>query len=469
MPDSLILIVDDEERQREIYRDILEGESYSAETAPSGEAALRMLAQKRFDLVITDLNLSGMSGVQLLSAILQADPTVAVVLITGYPSIQSAIEATKKGVYAYLEKPVDRERLLGVVEEIFAHLASLRLNIIGDSPATKGMLRLILKVAPTAHTVLILGESGTGKELVAREIHKHSPRNDQPFLAVNCASLTESLLESELFGHEKGAFTDAHQQKKGLFERAHRSTLFLDEIGDTTLALQAKILRALQEREILRVGGSEVIKVDVRIIAATNRNLEQLLKDGRFREDLYYRLKVIPITCPPLRERREDIEALALHFMGRAALTSGRKVKGISPEALDALQACAWPGNIRQLEWAVERAVLLGETELIQLEDLPPEVLESAPTPALQGAGRSPNGPGAAPGTGGGAVAATAGGERVIPESSWEEHEKAKILEALQRTNWNITKAAQLLGMTFRTLQYRLEKFCIKRPQAATD
>jgi len=456
MPDPSILVVDDEERQREIYRDILVGEGYGAETAASGEGALRLLAQKRFDLVITDLNLTGMTGVELLAAILQADPTVAVLLITGYPSIASAIEATKKGVYAYLEKPVDRAKLLGVVGEVFEHLASLRRTIIGDSPVTRGMLRMILKVAPTSHTVLILGASGTGKELVAREIHKHSPRRDQPFLAVNCASLTETLLESELFGHEKGAFTDAHQQKKGLFERADHSTLFLDEIGDTSLALQAKILRALQEREIMRVGGTEPIKVDVRIIAATNRDLEQLLKEGKFREDLYYRLKVIPIVCPALRERREDIGALALHFMRRAALTSGRKIQEIAPPALEALRAYTWPGNIRQLEWAIERAVLLGEGDRLELQDLPPEIVQQ-PAPAV----RIP----AAAGVGAGAGRETVL-EPVIPEGSWEEHEKVKILEALQRTNWNVTRAAQLLGMTFRTLQYRLEKFGIKRPGA---
>jgi len=304
MPGQTILVVDDEERQREIYRDILRDEGYDTETTASGESALRLLGQKRFDLVLTDLNLTGMTGIELLSGILAADPTVAVVLITGYPSIPSAIEATKKGVYQYLEKPVDRDRLLEVVREVFERLETLKQTIIGDSPATKAMVRMILKVASTAHTVLILGESGTGKELVAREIHSHSPRGDRPFLAVNCAALTETLLESELFGHEKGAFTDAHQQKKGLFERAHHSTLFLDEIGDTSLAMQAKILRVLQEREMLRVGGTEPIKVDVRIIAATNKNLEQLLKERKFREDLYYRLKVIPIVCPPLRERR---------------------------------------------------------------------------------------------------------------------------------------------------------------------
>jgi DNA-binding NtrC family response regulator len=454
MANGTILVVDDEERQREIYRDILEDEGFGAETAPSGEAALRLLSQKRFDLVLTDLNLTGMTGVQLLSEIVSADPTVAVVLITGYPSIQSAIEATKKGVYQYLEKPVDRDRLLAVVSEVFQHLAGLKQNIIGDSPATKAMVRMILKVAPTAHTVLILGESGTGKELVAREIHKHSPRQNKPFLAVNCAALTETLLESELFGHEKGAFTDAHQQKKGLFERAHLSTLLLDEIGDTSLAMQAKILRVLQERELLRVGGTEPIKVDVRIIAATNKNLEQMLKEGKFREDLYYRLKVIPIVCPPLRERRGDLEILALHFMRKAAAAAGRRVRGISREGLDVLENYNWPGNIRQLEWAIERAVLLGESELLESRDLPPEINQPVPEPALVSA------------VGSGVQGEPSGGglNPVIPERSWEEHEKAKIMEALQRTHGNITRAAQLLGMTFRTLQYRLEKFGIKRP-----
>jgi DNA-binding NtrC family response regulator len=451
MPDGSILVVDDEQRQREIYRDILLDEGFETVTAPSGEAALRLLAQKRFDLVLTDLNLTGMTGMELLSEILQADPTVAIVLITGYPSIESAIDATKRGVYQYLEKPVDRSRLLDVVNDAFDRLASLKQTIIGHSPAIKETVRMILKVAPTAHTVLILGESGTGKELVAREIHKHSPRHERPFLAVNCASLTETLLESELFGHEKGAFTDAYQQKKGLFERADHSTLFLDEIGDTSLAMQAKILRALQEREILRVGGTEPIKVDVRIIAATNRNLDQLMQEGKFREDLYYRLKVIPIVCPPLRERWDDIEELSYHFVRKAGLASGREVHRMSAEALDALRAYRWPGNVRQLEWAIERAVVLGETDQVELQDLPPEIVQTgeetaAPEllpPALQ--------PGAARFT------------PVILETTWEEHEKAKIMEALQRTNGNITRAAQLLGMTFRTLQYRLEKFGIRK------
>jgi len=451
MPEGSILVVDDEQRQREIYRDILRDEGYETVTAPSGEAALKLVAQKRFDLVLTDLNLTGMTGIDLLTEILQADPTVAIVIITGYPSIESAIDATKRGVYQYLEKPVDRSKLLEVVNDAFERLASLKRTIIGNSPAIREMVRMILKVAPTAHTVLILGESGTGKELVAREIHRHSPRHNQPFLAVNCASLTESLLESELFGHEKGAFTDAHQQKKGLFERADHSTLFLDEIGDTSLAMQAKILRALQEREIMRVGGTETIKVDVRIIAATNRNLDQLMQEGKFREDLYYRLKVIPIVCPPLRDRKEDIEELAMHFMRKAGLASGREVRGISPEALEALKAFHWPGNVRQLEWAIERAVVLGESSRVELEDLPPEILLT----------REETSPGE---TRAAAVAPSSNAlTPVIPETSWEEHEKAKIMEALQRTNGNITRAAQLLGMTFRTLQYRLEKFGIRK------
>ncbi len=453
MPAGSVLVVDDEQRQREIYRDILQDEGYDTVTASSGEAALQLVAQKRFDLVLTDLNLMGMTGIQLLTEILRADPTVAVVLITGYPSIESAIDATRRGVYQYLEKPVDRSKLLEVVNDAFKRLDSLKRTILGNSPAIKEMVRMIMKVAPTAHTVLVLGESGTGKELVAREIHRHSPRRSQPFLAVNCAALTETLLESELFGHEKGAFTDAHQQKKGLFEKANQSTLFLDEIGDTTLTLQAKILRALQEREILRVGGTEPIKVDVRIIAATNRNLDQLMREGKFREDLYYRLKVIPIVCPPLRDRKEDIEELALHFMRRASLAGGREVRGISPAALAALQSYHWPGNIRQMEWAIERAVVLGETHQVELCDLPPELV--ATERAASAAKVWP-------------AAATSGTSQevlvpIIPEGSWEEHEKAKIVQALQRTNGNITRAAHLLGMTFRTLQYRLEKFGIKK------
>ncbi len=457
MPEGSILVVDDEERQREIYRDILQDEGYEAVTASSGESALRLLDQKRFDLVLTDMNMTGMTGIELLTEILRADPTVAVVLITGYPSIGSAIDATKRGVYQYLEKPVDRARLLEVVDDVFCRLDALKRTILGNSQAVKEMIRMILKVGPAPHTVLILGESGTGKELVAREIHRHSPRRGQPFLAVNCASLTDTLLESELFGHEKGAFTDAHQQKKGLFERAHHSTLFLDEIGDTSLAMQAKILRALQEREFLRVGGTEPVKVDVRILAATNKDLDQLMGEGKFREDLYYRLNVIPIVCPPLRDRMEDIAELALHFMRRAALTTGREVQGISPAALQALESYNWPGNIRQLEMAIERAVVLGEIPLIGVGDLPPEILSSSAKPR-EALGQ--------PAT----DAAAAGLERelgpVIPEGSWEEHERAKILEAIERANWNITRAAQLLGMTFRTLQYRLEKFGIKRPSA---
>jgi transcriptional regulator with GAF, ATPase, and Fis domain len=256
-------------------------------------------------------------------------------------------------------------------------------------------------------------------------------------------------LESELFGHEKGAFTDAHQQKKGLFERAHQSTLFLDEIGDTSLGMQAKILRVLQEREFMRVGGTEAVKTDVRIIAATNKNLELNVKEGKFREDLYYRLNVIPILCPPLRERGEDIDTLAYHFMRKAAFVDGRRVEKISAGAIQALRDYSWPGNIRQLEWAMERAVVLGEGDCVEIRDLPPEVVQRAP--AVVAAPVQPGDEALPP---------------IIPEGSWEEHEKAKILEALQRSNWNITRAAQLLGMTFRTLQYRLEKFAIKRPNA---
>ena len=420
MSDGKILVVDDEQRQREIYRDILQGEGYSAETAAGGEAALRMIENSRYDLVITDLNMAGMSGLDLLTEVVMSDPTIAVIMITAYPSIQSAVEATRRGVYEYLEKPVDRDALLKVVDKVFERLATLKSTIIGDSPATKAMMRLILKVAPSAHTVLILGESGTGKELVAREIHRHSPRSEKPFLAVNCAALTETLLESELFGHEKGSFTDAHQMKRGVFERAHQSTLFLDEIGDTSLGMQAKILRVLQEREFFRVGGTAPIKTDVRIIAATNRNLEQWVKEGKFREDLFYRLNVIPILCPPLRERGVDIETLAYHFLRKATLVSRRNVETISPEAMKALRAYSWPGNIRQLEWAMERAVVLGETDTVNLEDLPPEISRPAAAAAANSYGVESTV----------AAPATGASSAIISEGSWEKHEKAKIMEA---------------------------------------
>src|SRR5437867_4364998 len=391
MAGGSILVVDDERRQREIYRDILQDEGYEIETAPSGEAALKLLAQRRFDLVITDLNLTGMTGVQLLSEIVAADPTVAVVLITGYPSIQSAIEATKKGVYQYLEKPVDRDRLLAVVGEVFQHLATLKQTILGSSPTTKAMVRMILKVAPASHTVLILGESGTGKELVARQIHNHSPRHANPFLAVNCAAITETLLESELFGHEKGAFTDAHESRAGKFELASGGTLLLDEIGDMSLSGQAKLLRVLEEKTIVRVGGSRPIHTDVRVLAATNQKLVELVRTKRFREDLYFRLNVVTLELPPLRNRGDDVMLLAEHFLREFSKRAGRRVPKFSAAARKRLESHTWPGNVRELRNLMERLAYLSSGERIEAEDLAFILSPAATSPGIIGAGLNLN------------------------------------------------------------------------------
>jgi transcriptional regulator with PAS, ATPase and Fis domain len=301
--------------------------------------------------------------------------------------------------------------------------------------------KMILKVAGSSSTVLIRGESGVGKERVARAIHKASPRANEIFQAVNCAAINENLLESELFGHEKGSFTGAHTQKKGQFEIADRGTLFLDEIGDLNISMQAKILRALQEREIMRVGANRPIKVDVRVIAATNRDLETMVKDGRFREDLYYRLNILPITIPPLRNRRDDIPTLVDFFIAKHSIGSHRPIRGLTAGARNLIMNYSWPGNVRQLESAIERAILLCEGSEIEAEDLPVELRQEG-------------------------TASGAADFKLPPEGiSFEDVERSLITQAMEQTNWNITRAAKLLGLSFRTLQYRLEKFGLKKPE----
>lgn len=434
-----ILVVDDEERQREILHDILKDEGYAVTTAVSGEHALRLMKNCRFDLVLTDLKMPGITGIKLLEEINALDPTISVVLITAHGSIESAVEATKKGVYRYLTKPIDKAELLAAATEIFDNLQRLKKTLIGDSPKMRDVLKMIAKVARTNSTVLLSGESGTGKELIARMIHTNSPRIEHPFYAINCAALPDSLLESELFGYEKGSHSQALQRKLGLFEIADKSTLFLDEIGDMSLMMQAKLLRAIQEREIIRIGGTQPIKVNVRLIAATNQDLERLMKEQRFREDLYYRINVITIVAPPLRERKGDMEALVAHFLRKHSMTVGRPVNRVSEEAMELLRNYAWPGNVRQLESAIERAVLLGEGDEIQLEDLPIEIRR----PSFLSQQKN----------------------NLIPEGgmSLEEHERQLLVEAMMRSQGSITRAAQLLGISFRTMQYRLEKFGISR------
>jgi DNA-binding NtrC family response regulator len=433
--------VDDEKSQREILEMILSSEGYDVTTASSGEAALKFAKERRFDLALTDLMMTGMDGIELLQHLLAQDSSIIVILLTAHGSIDSAKEALRRGAFDYLQKPYDRDTLLETITRALSRLDALDTEIISASPEMEAVKKMIIKVARSSSTVLIRGESGTGKELIARAIHNQSPRVTEMFQAVNCAAINENLLESELFGHEKGSFTGAHAEKKGLFEVADRGTLFLDEIAELDVAMQAKLLRALQEREIRRVGGTRAIKIDVRVVAATNRDLRAMVADGRFRDDLYYRINVLSIDVPPLRERRDDIPVLIGYFLKKHTRNTSRLVRGLTPETKRLMMDYSWPGNVRQLESAIERAILLCEGDHITVEDLPLEVRQEA-RPAAQGAFKLP-----------------------AEGISFEDVERDLIMQAMEQTDYNITKSAKLLGLTFRTLQYRLEKFGIKRPE----
>jgi DNA-binding NtrC family response regulator len=442
-----VLVVDDERRQREILQMILEAEGYETTAAGSGRQALQAARSEPFDVVLTDLKMPDMNGLELLGALPNRPGGPSVILMTAHGTIDSAVEAMRKGAFDYLTKPLEKEELLLVLRRAMerSHLVRenrllkeqlqdrFRLdNIVGAHGSMQDVFRIVHKVAASGSTVLIYGESGTGKELVAKALHQASDRRARPFYAVNVAALPESILEAELFGYEKGAFTGAENRKVGLFEQASGSTLFLDEVGDLKRDLQVKLLRALQEREILRVGGTERIKVDVRIVAATNSDLERAVKDGRFREDLFYRLNVIPVVLPPLRDRRTDIPLLVDHFLAKHGAGRGR---GVGEDALKVLMAYDWPGNVRELESVIERALLLGESDHILPEDLP------------------------------GAVRAGLGHRRGamdldIPDAGidLEAVERTLILRALEKAEGNVSRAARLLGLSRRTLQYRLEK-----------
>src|ERR687884_429264 len=379
MPRKSILVVDDEKSQREILEMILTGEGYDVTTAASGEAALKFAKEKRFDLALTDLKMTGMDGIELLQHLLAQDSSIIVILLTAHGSIDSAKEALRRGAFDYLQKPYDRDTLLETIRRPLKRLDALDAEIISDSPEMEAVKKMILKVARSNSTVLIRGESGTGKELIARAIHNQSPRVAEMFQAVNCAAINENLLESELFGHEKGSFTGAHAEKKGLFEIADRGTLFLDEIAELDVGIQAKLLRALQERKIRRVGGTHEIGGDVRA----------MVSDGRFRDDLYYRINVLSIDVPPLRERREDIPVLIDYFLKKHTRNTSRPVTGLTPETKKLMNDYSWPGNVRQLESAIERAILLCEGDLITVEDLPLEVRQEA-HPTAEGAFKLP-------------------------------------------------------------------------------
>jgi len=441
-----ILVVDDEKNQREILETILSGEGYDVTTASSGEAALKFVETRRFDLVLTDLQMTGMSGLDLLRELTNFDKSIIVILLTAHGTVDSAVDALRLGAFEYLQKPYDSEKLLETVSRALKKLSTLDAEIVSVSPEMDKVKKLILKIAKSNSTVLIRGESGTGKELIARSIHKNSHRSNEVFQAVNCAAINENLLESELFGHEKGSFTGAVAEKKGLFEIAHNGTLFLDEIGELDISLQAKILRALQEKQIRRVGGVRDIDVDVRVVAATNRDLLHMVEEKRFREDLYYRLNVLSIELPALRERRTDVPVLIEYFLKKHTRGTSRKIT-FSPEARRLVDDYSYPGNVRQLESALERAILLCENDTITNDDLPPEMFTDR----------------------GGRIQATSAGSGsdlfILPPQgvNWEDVERSLIMQAMERTDNNITKSAKLLGLTFRTLQYRLEKFGVKK------
>jgi two-component system, NtrC family, response regulator PilR len=463
MNQASVLVVEDNDLERQITAETLREEGFVVEEAATGKRAVEMLALSRFDVVLTDLMMPGMSGDDLLREVRTSYPGSQVVMLTAHGTIESAVQAMQKGAFYYLTKPTDRETLVMTVGRA-ADLANLQQEnlllkrrlegkleaegIVGQDPAIQEVIRMCRRVAPSNSTVLIMGESGTGKEVVARAIHRLSPRASRQFVAINCSAIPDNLIENELFGHERGAFTGANERKIGLFESADKSTLFLDEIADLPLGLQAKILRVMQEREIRRVGGNESFRVDVRLVAATNKNLAEEVAEERFREDLYYRVNVVTIVLPPLRDRRGDIPLLANHALGKFAhLAEGRSIE-ISREAMEVMLDCSWPGNVRQLESAIERAILLCEGDKILPRDLPEEVLSRKP------AGR--------------AGERQRGDRFEIPVDgiNFENFERDLILQAMEKTDWVIAKAAKMLGMSYRTLQYRLDKFGLKRGES---
>ncbi len=445
-PCSGILVVDDDADMRDLVYDMLKDRGHRVSTAGSGTEALKLLSEGDVEVVLTDLRMKGMHGLELLTEVRRVYPDLGVVLMTAFGSVETAVEAMKHGASDYLTKPVKKDELVRVVERVMRE-TSLRREvsrlrreihreysfhqILGKSKAIQAVFDLIRRVADSPTNVLISGESGTGKELVAKALHYNSDRKDAPFVPVNCAAIPEPLLESELFGHMRGAFTDAKLDKRGLFEEAHTGTLFLDEISELPLMLQAKLLRAIQEKEVRRVGANRPVPVDVRIIAATNLNLAEEVKAKRFRDDLYYRLNVIELKLPPLRERLEDIPLLVESFLKKCAATRGKNVKGVSESALAMLMDYAWPGNVRELENIVERAVTLSRGEKIVPDDLPP---------FIQGA---------------------RGDRRVLDEAAertlpLEAVEKEYILKILHKMGGNKYQAAHALGIDRKTLYRKL-------------
>jgi len=448
-----VMVVDDKRGSREALEKMIAKEGFRVSLAHDAETALQALEREPADVVITDLRMPGMDGIHLLKEVKRRNPRTEVILISGVGTVESAVEAMRQGAYDFLTKPLERvvvrkaiekavemQELMRENEDLRAQLQSFRddSGLIGNHPAVRAVKELVRQVAPTSANVLILGESGTGKELVANAIHSQSERKAGPYIKLNCAALPETLLESELFGYERGAFTGAAQRKEGRFRLAHGGTLFLDEIGDMPLVLQPKILRVLQEGEFERVGGTETLQVDVRIVASTNRNLESAVAERSFREDLYYRLNVISIHMPPLRERRSDIPLLAEHFLQRFASKNSRPVQGFSREAVDLLAGYDWPGNVRELENTVERAVVLSRGEILSAEDLPPSIIRALKAPDERPF--SPETP-----------------VLTIPVGTpLAEIERRVILETLRQAGGDKSEAARQLGIATRTIYRKL-------------
>jgi DNA-binding NtrC family response regulator len=449
-----LLIVDDELIVRDSLGKWFREEGYQVGAAESASDALTQLAAQNWDLALIDIKMPGTDGIALQQRIHEINPELICIIMTGYASVETAVQALKNGAYDYITKPFDPEDVAHLVKNALAHRRAERENVqlrervaesthpselIGNSPATRRVLEAIETVAPTDATVLLTGESGTGKELVARAIHNASPRRFHPLVVIHCGALTETLLESELFGHEKGAFTGAQYRKKGKFEIAEGGTVFLDEIGDISLKTQTDLLRVLQEREIVRVGGNQPIRVDFRTIAATNKNLEKLIEEGHFRPDLFYRLNVFHIELPPLRERREDIPPLVEHFVNKFSQAMNKRITCVTPEAMDLLQRYDWPGNVRELENAVERAMVVADATgpaALRAENFPLRLARNGRPPELAG------------------------------PRTLDDIEREHILRVLEQCGGNQTRAAEVLDIDRVTLYNRLKRYGWKRVPA---
>jgi DNA-binding NtrC family response regulator len=459
MSNEKILVIDDSPEILTLFSEYLKAEGYEVDTSADGSAGIEMIEKKFYDLIVTDLKMPGVDGMKVLEFAMNRSPDSLCIILTGYGTVKNAVEAIKLGAFDYLTKPVKMDEILVTLKRALEYrnlkMENINLknqlkkkykfeNIIGDHEGVEKVFEIVEKVADTDSTILILGESGTGKELIAKAIHYNSYRRERPFIPVNCAAIPSELLESELFGHEKGAFTNAIRTRIGRFELASGGTVFLDEIGDMNPLLQSKLLRVLQERQFERIGGIKTIKIDIRVIAATHQDLKQAVQQKRFREDLYYRLNVIPVRIPPLRERRTDIPLLAHHFLDHFNRSKKKKIKGITDEAMESLMNYDWPGNVRELENTIERVVILVDRDIIGHQDLP-ERFHALPQPESPQVLEIPE-------------------EGISLDTAVNEYERNLILQALIKTGWVKNKAARLLNLNRTTLIEKIKRQNLQRP-----